>query len=359
MRVGVLGGGQLSLMLAEAAMPLGIHVSFIDPAADACAASRASHIQADYDDPQALDTLARQVDVITYEFENVPSQSVETLSRHLPVFPAVNALAAAQDRLLEKNQFSALGIPVPAYRDIASQQDLQQAIEHVGLPAVLKTRRFGYDGKGQVVIRSSDDVESAWQAIGEVPAILEAFMPFDREISIIGVRDRLGNRSCYPLSENTHQQGILRLSLSRQGDPMYMQAEQYIGRLMDQLDYVGILALELFQVGDQLYANEFAPRVHNTGHWTIEGTHCSQFENHMRAVTGMTLGDTGMKVPSAMLNCIGQMPDPRPLEKLPGVVIHDYGKVARAGRKVGHITITADTDEELGALLHKVTGIVS
>lgn len=231
MRVGVLGGGQLSLMLAEAALPLGIQVVFIDPAADACAASKAGHIQAAYDDPRALDTLAGQVDVVTYEFENVPSESVEILSRRLPVFPAANALARAQDRLLEKNQFAELDIPVPAYQDVTDLDELQQAIAAVGLPAVLKTRRFGYDGKGQAVIHPGDDARQAWQSIGEVPAILEAFMPFDREVSIIGVRDQSGNRSCYPLSENTHHQGILRLSVSRQGDPVYTQAEQYIERL--------------------------------------------------------------------------------------------------------------------------------
>jgi 5-(carboxyamino)imidazole ribonucleotide synthase len=358
MRVGVLGGGQLSLMLAEAAMPLGIEVIFIDPAPDACASQQATQIMAAYGDPKALESLAEQVDVITYEFENIPSQSVEALSEHLTIYPGANALAEAQDRLIEKNQFVELDIPVPAFRNITCQTDIEQAIKEIGLPVVLKTRRFGYDGKGQAVIRSTDEVTAAWQSIGEMPAILEAFMPFDRELSIIAVRDRQGNRRSYPLSENTHREGILRQSLSRVDDPMYGRAEQYIGRLMNRLDYVGVLALELFQVGDKLYANEFAPRVHNSGHWTIEGAVCSQFENHIRAVAGLPLGETTLKAPSAMLNCIGKMPDIAEVRQLPGVAVHDYGKSARAGRKVGHITITADTNSDLSRLLEQVTKLI-
>ena len=354
MKVGVLGGGQLSLMLAEAARSLDIEVIFIDPAEDACANTVAQQIQAPYDDLQALQDMARQVDVVTYEFENVPSLSVEVLSDQIPVYPAANSLAEAQDRLLEKTQLADLGIPVPNFRDINSLDDLRQAINDIGLPAVLKTRRFGYDGKGQVVIRHDDDASAAWKAIGEVPAILEAFMPFDREVSVIAVRDAQGHRRAYPLVENTHENGILQLSLSRNNDPMFLIADDFIGSLMESLDYVGVLALELFQVGEQLYANEFAPRVHNSGHWTIEGTVCSQFENHIRAVTGLPLGDTSLLASSAMLNCIGEMPDTSSIRDLPGVSVHDYGKAARPGRKVGHITLTADTDEALSKLLVQV-----
>ncbi|MCW8962660.1 MAG: 5-(carboxyamino)imidazole ribonucleotide synthase [Gammaproteobacteria bacterium] len=354
MKVGMLGGGQLSLMLAEAARPLDIEVVFIDPAADACAATAATQIQADYDDPAALDQLARQVDVVTYEFENVPSEAVRILSEDLDVFPAANALATAQDRLFEKNQLVALDIPVPEFRSIDSLHDLRQAVMQLGMPTVLKTRRFGYDGKGQAVIRSEQDIESAWQSIVEAPAILEAFMPFDREVSIIAVRDRQGNHQTYPLSENIHKNGILDQSYSRAEDPAFEQAEKYISKLMDELEYVGVLALELFQVGDKLYANEFAPRVHNSGHWTIEGTICSQFENHMRAVAGLLLGEVKLTGSSLMLNCIGEMPDVRNIKDLPGVAIHDYGKAAREGRKVGHITLTAESDMALGELVGKV-----
>ena len=354
MKVGVLGGGQLSLMLAQAAHALDIGIIFIDPAEDACASTVAEQIQAPYDDPRALQSLAEQVDVVTFEFENVPSQSIEILSAQLPVYPAANALAEAQDRLLEKTQLADLGIAVPNFRDIASLDDLRQAISDIGLPAVLKTRRFGYDGKGQVVIRHADDASAAWEAIGEVPAILEAFMPFDREVSILAVRDAGGHCKAYPLSENTHQNGILQLTMSRNNDPMFATANDFAERLLESLDYVGVLALELFQVGEELYANEFAPRVHNSGHWTIEGAVCSQFENHIRAVAGLPLGDTSLKASSAMLNCIGEMPDSSSIRDLPGVAIHDYRKAARPGRKVGHITLTADSAEALDNLLQQV-----
>jgi len=354
MIVGMLGGGQLSLMLAEAARPLNISVVFIDPAPDACARRVATQILADYDDPEALESLASQCDVVTYEFENIPDRAVKQLSEKLDVFPAGNALSTAQDRLNEKNQLVALDIPVPALRAIDSLGNLRQAVTDLGVPCVLKTRRFGYDGKGQFVIRSADEVTEAWEAINKAPAILEAFMPFDREVSIIAVRDQQGNHQTYPLSENIHKNSILDQSYSREADPVFSQAEQYIGRLMDEFGYVGVLALELFQVGDQLYANEFAPRVHNSGHWTIEGTVCSQFENHMRAVAGLPLGEISLNGYSVMLNCIGDMPDVSKIIKLPGVAVHDYGKAAREGRKVGHITITAESEEALDKLLDQV-----
>lgn len=358
MKVGVLGGGQLSLMLAEAARALNIEVIFIDPAADACARQAATHIEAEYDDPQALAALAEQVDVVTYEFENIPSEAVSILSEKINVFPAANALSTAQDRLFEKNQFVALEIPVPEFRAVSNVDDLRQAVTDLGFPCVLKTRRFGYDGKGQAVIRSEHDIENAWQVIARAPAILEAFMPFEREISIIAVRDRDGNHQTYPLSENIHKNGILDQSSSRDKDPMYELADHYICRLMDKLEYVGVLALELFQVGQSLYANEFAPRVHNSGHWTIEGTECSQFENHMRAVAGLPLGEIKLTGSSIMLNCIGEMPEVGGINKLPGVVIHDYGKVAREGRKVGHITLTAKNDEAVMQLLNRVQELI-
>lgn len=358
MKVGVLGGGQLSLMLAEAARELDIEVIFIDPAADACARQAAAHIEAEYDDPQALVALAEQVDVVTYEFENVPSEAVRILSEKIKVFPAANALSTAQDRLFEKNQFVALEIPVPEFREVSNIDDLRQAVTELGSPSVLKTRRFGYDGKGQAVIRSEHDIEKAWQTIARAPAILEAFMPFEREVSIIAVRDRHGNHQTYPLSENIHKNGILDKSCSRDKDPVHELADHYICRLMDELNYVGVLALEFFQVGQALYANEFAPRVHNSGHWTIEGTVCSQFENHVRAVAGLPLGKIKLTGSSIMLNCIGRMPDVSSVSKLPGVAIHDYGKAAREGRKVGHITLTAKNEEKVMQLLKRVEQLI-
>jgi 5-(carboxyamino)imidazole ribonucleotide synthase len=359
MIVGILGGGQLSLMLAEASKPLGISVVFIDPAPDACANRVARQILADYDDPAALEQLADLADVITYEFENVPSDAVRILSQQLEVYPPGNALATSQDRLLEKNKFVALDIPVPAFKAIDSVDELHEAVTGLGLPCVLKTRRFGYDGKGQAVIRSADDVIAAWQTIGQAPAILEAFMPFDREISVIAVRDPQGNHRTYPLSENIHINGILDRSCSRDDDPFFDQACQYVGRLMDALEYVGVIALELFQVGDKLYANEFAPRVHNSGHWTIEGTVCSQFENHMRAVAGLPLGETEITGSSVMLNCIGAMPNVSGIQNMSGVTVHDYGKAPRDNRKVGHVTLNARDDDALEALLRQVQHKIS
>lgn len=359
MIVGILGGGQLSLMLAEAAKPLGISVVFIDPAPDACANRVARQILADYDDPAALEQLADLADVITYEFENVPSESVRILSQRLEVYPPSNALATSQDRLLEKNTFVELGIPVPAFKAIDSLDELREAVAEIGLPCVLKTRRFGYDGKGQAVIRSMDDLSAAWQSIGEAPAILEAFMPFEREISIIAVRDPNGNHRTYPLSENIHINGILDQSHSRNDDPFFDQSSQYISLLMDTLEYVGVLALELFQVGETLYANEFAPRVHNSGHWTIEGTNCSQFENHMRAVAGLPLGETKITGRSVMLNCIGAMPKVSGIQNLRGVTVHDYGKSPRENRKVGHITLNAEDDDAVDELLANVQRNIS
>jgi 5-(carboxyamino)imidazole ribonucleotide synthase len=359
MKVGVLGGGQLSLMLAEASQGLDIEILFIDPAPDACARRVARQIIAEYDDPVALAQLAEKSDVVTYEFENVPSESVAILSEQVKVFPAGNALSTAQDRLSEKQRFVSLDIPVPEFRAISSLNDLQQAVSELGLPCVLKTRRFGYDGKGQAVIRSENDIENAWQTIGEVPAILEAFMPFDREVSIIAVRDQEGNHQTYPISENIHKNGILDQSFSRNNDPVFEQANVYISNLLDDLEYTGVMALELFQCDERLYANEFAPRVHNSGHWTIEGTRCSQFENHIRAIAGLPLGEISLTGSSAMLNCIGKMPDVNAISHLPGVAIHDYGKVARTGRKVGHITLTAESDDKVNVLLDEVLGLLA
>ena len=250
--------------------------------------------------------------------------------------------------------FVELGIPVPKFHAVISLEELAAAVTDIGFPCVLKTRRFGYDGKGQVVIRSAEELASAWQEIAEAPAIVESFMPFDREVSVIAVRDSQGNHQTYPLSENIHKHGILKQSWSRAHDPVSRQAEAYVTRLMDALGYVGVLALELFQAGDQLYANEFSPRVHNSGHWTIEGTACSQFENHIRAVAGMPLGEIKLTGSSVMLNCIGDMPDVSGLGKQVGVVVHDYGKAARPGRKVGHITMTAESDDALERLLQTV-----
>lgn len=284
--------------------------------------------------------LSRWADVATFEFENVPARVVEALAEHTRVHPSVTALATAQDRLKEKQAFRQLDIPTPAYAAVDNMEGLRRAAAQLGLPVVLKTRTEGYDGKGQAVLRDVADLMPAWQRLGGAPMILEALVPFRRELSIIAVRNAEGEVRFYPLNENHHRKGILRLSLSLDSDPWQARAEAYMGRLLRHLDYVGTLALELFQTDAGLLANEIAPRVHNTGHWTIEGTRSSQFENHLRAIAGLTLGDTGLSRPAAMVNLIGRLPSLDAIAEVPGTTPHIYGKAERPGRKLGHVTLT-------------------
>lgn len=357
MKVGVLGGGQLAQMMARAGAPLGMEFMFLCPHGDACAAPFGQHLCADYADENAHRQLADWADVVTYEFENIPLPVVQSLERKVLVLPSSKALAAASDRLHEKRGFQALGVATAEFSTVDSAADLAEALAHIGLPSILKTRTEGYDGKGQAVLRNTAGLNEAWERVGKRPCILESMVPFARELSIIAVRSRSGAVAFYPLSENHHREGMLRLSISRPGDPMQVHAEKAIGRLMQELDYVGVLALELFQVGDQLLANEMAPRVHNTGHWTIEGAHTSQFENHLRAVCDLPLGDTGIVAPSAMVNLIGKLPSEADIRAVPGAIPHFYGKAERPGRKVGHITLTRDGSsaefrERLIQLLH-------
>lgn len=359
MRLGLLGGGQLARMLALAAHPLGIEVSFLDPSAEACAAPVARQVLGDWDDEALLDSLARQVDVISFEFENVPSRALEYLAAGCQVWPPALALTSGQDRLLEKRLFDELGIPVAPYAAVASLEELEDAVARIGLPAMLKSRRQGYDGKGQALVRDAAEAKVAWRALGERPCLLESLVAFEREVSIIAVRSQSGEIRAYAVSENLHRQGILIESIARPDDPVQAVAEAYVGRLLTRLDYVGVLALELFQVPGQalgqasgqtqpqLLANEFAPRVHNSGHWTQEGAETSQFENHVRAVCGLPLGSTQTLGWSAMHNCIGQMPDAAQVLAIPGAHLHDYAKLARPGRKLGHINLRARDPEAL------------
>ncbi|MCW8827885.1 MAG: 5-(carboxyamino)imidazole ribonucleotide synthase [Gammaproteobacteria bacterium] len=346
MRVGIVGGGQLARMLALAGIPLGLHFVFLDPAKDACAAELGEHLCGDYDDERLLAQMAERCDVVTYEFENVPETSIEFLSARVPVFPDARALATARDRLNEKSLFRELDIDTVPFVPVDSLSTLQQAVTTTGLPAVLKTRTMGYDGKGQAVLREETDIEKAWRELGGVPLILEGFAEFHREVSIIAVRGRDGEERFYPLAENIHRDGILHISRSRPGDALEKQAQEYAKRLLEKLDYVGVMALELFDTGDELLANEMAPRVHNSGHWTIEGCVCSQFENHMRAVVGLPLGATDATGAAAMVNFIGEIPPAEQLLALPGVHLHDYSKAAKPGRKVGHVTIVSKDDSE-------------
>ncbi|PTY37579.1 5-(carboxyamino)imidazole ribonucleotide synthase [Saccharospirillum sp. MSK14-1] len=347
MRIGVIGGGQLGRMMAQAASPLNIQLSFLDPSADACAAPFGTLVQGAYDDALAINQLAASVDRVTFEFESVPAQTVAQIAEHLPVYPSSQALATARDRWLEKSLFQQLGIETAPLADIASQADVDDAVARIGLPAILKTRTLGYDGKGQKVLRESADVKNAFAELGEVPMILEGFVAFDYEVSCIGVRSASGELAFYPLVRNEHRQGMLYRSEPLTDHPLQANAEQAVGEVMDALDYVGVLAFEFFVVGDRLLANEIAPRVHNSGHWTIEGSVCSQFENHVRAVADLPLGDTQTRGPVALYNLIGAMPERSLVMAIAGAHWHDYGKAPRRGRKIGHITVTAETAEQL------------
>ena len=339
MKIGVIGGGQLGRMLALAGTPLGMDFAFLDPATDACAAALGDHRVGDYTDQTALRQLADDVALVTFEFESVPAETVEFLSQFVPVYPGAESLRIARDRWFEKSMFKELGIPTPAFADIQSQADLEAAVASIGLPAVMKTRTLGYDGKGQKVLRSQDDVAGAFVELGSVPCILEGFVPFTGEVSLIAVRARDGETCFYPLVHNTHADGILRLSVASTNHPLQHLAEDYVSRVLEKLDYVGVLAFEFFEVDGGLKANEIAPRVHNSGHWTIEGAECSQFENHLRAVAGLPLGSTSKVGESAMVNFIGEVPPVGEVLALKGCHLHHYGKGFKAGRKVGHATL--------------------
>jgi 5-(carboxyamino)imidazole ribonucleotide synthase len=357
MIVGVLGAGQLARMIALAGYPLGVDFIFLDPSADACANRLGEHLLGDYDDPRLLAQLAERADVVTYEFENVPAEVAEFLASHTQVHPAPKALAVAQDRLIEKTFFHDIAIPTPAYAAVDSLESLEQAMSIIGWPAILKSRTMGYDGKGQSLLKSADDLKSAWELMAGVPAIVEAFVPFKREVSIIAARNVSGAIVFYPLSENFHRGGILRVSECCDNDPMQQQAETYISRLMEALDYVGVLALELFELDGKLIANEFAPRVHNSGHWTIEGSETSQFENHLRAILDLPLGATTSVGKAAMVNFIGGWPLTEELLAIPHAHLHLYDKAPRKGRKVAHATIRTENTGQLAVLVKQLTAL--
>ena len=360
MKIGVIGGGQLGRMLALAGTPLGMSFAFLDPAPDACAAPLGEHLRADYGDQEHLRQLADQVDLVTFEFESVPAETVAFLSQFVPVYPSADALRIARDRWFEKSMFKDLGIPTPEFADIQSQQGLDAAVASIGLPAVLKTRTLGYDGKGQKVLRTPADVVDTFAELGSVPCLLEGFVPFTGEVSLVSVRARDGETRFYPLVHNTHENGILRLSVASQAHPLQALAEDYAGRVLEQLDYVGVMAFEFFEVDGGLKANEIAPRVHNSGHWTIEGSECSQFENHLRAVAGLPLGSTCKVGESAMLNFIGEVPAVDKVVAIDECHLHHYGKAFKAGRKVGHATLRcadmASLERKIGEVERLIAG---
>ncbi len=350
MLVAVVGGGQLGRMLALAGYPLGLSFRFLDPEPDACAGKVAPLVVGPYDDLGSLARLLEGAEVLTYEFENVPVEAARWAAERIPVLPPPEALAVAQDRLAEKTLFREAGIPVPPLVRVDDLASLRAGLEQVGVPAVLKTRRLGYDGKGQALIRDPADADGAWRRVGGAPCILEAHVAFQRELSVLGVRGRDGTTAFYPLIENLHGDGILLRSLApAPGVTPELQAlaEGYARAVMERLGYVGVLALELFERDGELLGNELAPRVHNSGHWTIEGAETSQFENHLRAILGLPLGSTASRGTSAMVNLIGRDVEPGRVLSIPGAHLHRYGKGIRPGRKVGHVTVVADDRAEL------------
>ena len=341
-RVGVLGAGQLALMLAEAGKRIGVEVICAGSPGD-CAEAVAEVVPVNLDDAAAVREFANSVDIVTVESENIDAEVLHGLR----LAPNANAIGIAQDRLLEKRFFLECGIEVAPFAPVDGPADFTAALQETGLPAILKTRRMGYDGKGQVRLSEAEELPAAFEVVGMAPCIVEGMLQFDTEVSLIAVRGRSGETVFYPLVENFHRDGILRRSVApyRNGD-LQSQAEDYLQTLLERLDYVGVLTVEFFVAGNHLIANEMAPRVHNSGHWTIEGSDCSQFENHLRAVCGMPLGSTASK-PMVMLNCIGTMPLEEQTLPDTNVLRHDYGKEFRPGRKVGHVTLAASATDSI------------
>ncbi|MBA3725657.1 MAG: 5-(carboxyamino)imidazole ribonucleotide synthase [Armatimonadetes bacterium] len=343
MKIGVLGAGQLGRMLALAGIPMGHEFVFFDDTPEPCAAGLGQ-----------VDSLAspglHALDALTYEFENIESYVDRFQEFGIPIRPSPNALKAACDRLWEKDLLVELGIPTPKYREFVEAREFAKSNQEIGYPLIAKTRRFGYDGKGQVRLDGYEDHERLWEMAGEEPMILESVVPFDRELSIIAARCADGKVAIYPLVENHHRNGILRLTIAPAPNltpELQGAAEAYARKVLEQFDYVGVIAIELFQVGTELLVNEIAPRVHNSGHWTLDGAETSQFENHIRAITDMPLGSTLARGYSAMINIFGERPDPAAVLAVPGAHYHVYGKSARPGRKIGHITVGAADRETL------------
>lgn len=354
MKVGILGGGQLARMIALAGYPLGLQFIILDPSSKAGAVKLGKHLHGDYDDQLLLEQLANEADVVTYEFENIPANVAHYLAEYTQIYPAGNALEIAQDRLVEKNYLRQLKIPTAEFAAIDNLEQLRQAMTTIGYPTILKSRRMGYDGKGQVLLKSSADLSDGWQQMRDVPSIIEGFVTFQREVSIIAARRVNGDIVYYPLSENLHSRGILRVAESCLDDAMQAQAEAIVTRLLNALNYVGIIALELFDVDGTLLANEYAPRVHNSGHWTIEGTETSQFENHLRAILDLPLGSTAVRGHAGMVNFIGDVVSTEQVLSIKNTHLHLYDKSSHKGRKVAHATVRSDQQSGYKSSLEKI-----
>jgi 5-(carboxyamino)imidazole ribonucleotide synthase len=359
MHVGIVGAGQLGRMLALSGYPIGVRCLFLDRSADTPGAQVAPSLIGDLEDAALLAELAARSDVVTFDWENISGSALSPLEKITQIRPPRAALEVSQDRIAEKALFTRLKIPVAAHCAIDSRGELIGALKKIGLPGVLKTRRLGYDGKGQYVLRSAADVDQAWAAIGAAGLIYEKFQDFSREVSLVGVRSAGGQTLFYPLSCNTHGGGILRHSVAPFTNArLEKSARLYLKRVMRALDYIGVLTLEFFVVRGSLVANEMAPRVHNSGHWTIEGCVTSQFENHLRAVCDMPLGSTRPLGHTAMINFIGLMPDRERLLAIDGLAYHDYGKTPRPGRKLGHCTILRRLPKERNRALSNTLKLI-
>jgi 5-(carboxyamino)imidazole ribonucleotide synthase len=357
MKLGIVGAGQLGRMMALAGYPLGFEFLFLDRDARTPGGQVGPILAGELTDRGLLGQLSERCDVITFDWENIPVQALEALPGKARIAPPLRALAAAQDRLSEKRTFELLGIPTTRYAAVDSRAALEAAVRSIGLPGVLKTRTLGYDGKGQYVLRTAQDLDAAWAALGNAPLLYENLVPFDREVSIIAVRGQDGAIGFYPLNLNVHRDGILRLTRAPYVNAGYTrQAQRAARRLLEHFHYVGVLTIEFFVARGRLIANEMAPRVHNSGHWTIEGAETSQFENHVRAIAGLPLGSTQSRGHSAMINLVGELPAREALLAQPGLHWHDYGKSARPARKLGHITLVEKTARQRDIRAFKVLG---
>ncbi|MEJ2541969.1 MAG: 5-(carboxyamino)imidazole ribonucleotide synthase [Gemmatimonadota bacterium] len=355
--IGVLGGGQLGRMLAHAGIPLGLRFRFMEAKRPCPADAVGTVVRSGYDDPGVLNTFAEGLALATYEFENVPVEAVEALAGSVIVRPGVEALEMAQDRLREKEGFERMGIPTNAYVPVEGREELESALKEIGLPAVVKTRRMGYDGKGQAIIRAEEDLDEAWEAVGGVPLLVESFVEFDRELSLVAVRSRGGAFASYPLVENVHVNGILYTTeapAANVSKSLQQKAEGMVLRLMEDLQYVGVMAVEFFQRGDELLANEMAPRVHNSGHWTQNGAVTSQFENHLRAILALPLGATDARGVTVMLNLLGGLPKIEEVVGEPRAHLHLYDKKPRPGRKIGHVNVVSHDAESAWEVVKKI-----
>jgi 5-(carboxyamino)imidazole ribonucleotide synthase len=358
-RIGIVGGGQLGRMMALAGYPLGLEFLFLDRDARTPGGQVAPILEGELSDRRLLGQLGERCEVLTFDWENIPVEALEKLPGKARIAPPLRALGCAQDRLSEKRTFELLGIPTTRYAAVDSRAALGAAVQAIGLPGVLKTRRMGYDGKGQFVIRAVADLDAAWAALGPAALLYENLVPFDSEVSVIAVRGIDGKVAFYPLNLNVHREGILRITRAPHGNAaLARQAQRAAKKLLEHFDYVGVLTIEFFVARGKLVANEMAPRVHNSGHWTIEGAETSQFENHVRAISGMPLGSTRARGHSAMINLIGELPDRDAMLREPGLHWHDYGKAARPGRKLGHLTLVENSAQRRNSRALKVLGRV-